>query len=86
MRVFDNFGVFKYSVFRYQYLNTLLVENQTRNNDEYIDTLEYLAIYSKTKRHLIISFRFRQVKIEYFHQLNNTKLTKLNSEEVEVMI
>ena len=52
MRVFDDFAVFKYSVFRYQYLDTLSIENQTQNDDEYIDTLEYLAIYSKTKRHL----------------------------------
>jgi hypothetical protein len=64
LRVFDNFGVFKYSVFRYQYLNTLLVENQTWNDDEYIDTLEYLAIYSKTKRHLSGGGRARAPDIE----------------------
>jgi hypothetical protein len=45
-------------------LNTLLVENQTWNDDEYIDTLEYLAIYSKTKRHLSGGGRARAPDIE----------------------
>jgi hypothetical protein len=35
-----------------QYLNTLLIENHTRNKVEHIETLEYLRIYSKTKQHL----------------------------------
>ena len=30
------------------------MKNQTQNSDEYLDTFEYLRIYSKTKRALIV--------------------------------
>jgi hypothetical protein len=56
LRVFDDFGVFKYSVFKYWYLDALLIKNQTRNDNEYLDTPEYMHKYSKSKQALNLGF------------------------------
>jgi hypothetical protein len=52
----NNFGVFIYSVYRFRYRYITPSKTQTRNDDEYINTFEYMTLYPKTKRALIALF------------------------------
>jgi hypothetical protein len=56
LRVYDDFGMFKYSVFKYWYLDAPLIKNQTRNDNEHLDTPEYMHNNSKSKQALNLGF------------------------------